>query len=113
MKLGFRMAYRANTFYMFLKKQSKDYLKEQDISKCEECGGVGLSNLQNIEDENLKYAAWDGSSYCDNCEGIGYLGVREGMQIDLLHYICRNCAGLGCQSCNEGIVDWIDHSMGR
>lgn len=113
MKLGFKMAHRANTFYVFLKKQTTYYLKEQNISVCEICKGTGLANLQQHQGETITFSSWDGSSYCDKCEGIGYIGIKEGMQIDLLHYICRNCAGLGCQFCNEGVVDWIDHSMGR
>ncbi len=107
------MAQRANIFYVFFKKQSEDYLKKQDISKCKKCAGIGLGNVQTIEDGELKYSAWDATTYCDECEGIGYIGIRGGIQIDLLHYLCRRCGGLGCPDCDEGVVDWIDHSMGR
>jgi len=113
MNLSINKINRANVFFIFLRKQSEEYLKEQKIFKCKKCGGLGLGNVRTIEIEHLKSSSWDASTYCDECEGIGYIGVREGIQIDLLHYMCGRCGGLGCLDCDEGVVDWIDHSMGR
>jgi len=106
--------HRANLFFVYLKKQTEEYLEENNISKCEKCKGVGLANVKIHQSESMTFSSWDGTSYCDYCNGIGFKGIQEkGLQIDLLHYICRNCGGLGCKNCNEGVVDWIDHSMGR
>jgi len=104
---------RANTFHIFFKKQTQEYLEEQSISICPDCEGTGLSNVQILRCLNDE-RSWDGVSFCDECKGVGFLGVKGGLQVDLLHYICRWCEGDGCVACGyEGIVDWIDHSMGR
>jgi len=104
---------RANTLHIFFKKQTFEYLEEQSISICPECGGVGLSRAQIEQFVNNEHI-WDVVSFYDKCKGIGFLGVRGDMQVDLLHYICRACKGDGCNTCNNlRIVDWLDHSMGR
>ena len=100
---------KANLCFVFFRQQSDDYLKKNGIVKCKKCKGLGLDQVRKFDGSYM----WDGSSYCEECGGVGYKGVKDGLQIDLLHYICKSCAGLGCNSCNKGVVDWIDHSMGR
>ena len=101
---------KANLLHKFLKNQPEKYFKEHNIRKCEKCQGFGLNNIYCWDGSY----SWDGTSYCDECKGVGFLGVKFGLQIDLLHYFCRSCFGTGCSECNEkGIVDWIAHSMGR
>ena len=55
---------------------------------------------------------WDGRSFCDECNGIGYTGIAGTIQIDDTHYFCKKCDGIGCSHCDEGITDWVSHAMG-
>ena len=62
-----------------------------DRMKCRKCQGTGLSVFDGV--------GWDGSSFCDYCNGIGYLDSKN---ID--YNLCKCCF------CNgEGIVDREDH----
>jgi len=112
MNLDERQIIRANLFHVFLKKQSNVYFKEHKITKCEKCKQTGLGSLTLCADKTY---AWDASSFCSECNGIGYLGIANGgFTIDLLNFICRKCDGIGCKECEyDGIVDWVAHMMGR
>ncbi|MFW9871729.1 MAG: hypothetical protein ACFFG0_01415 [Candidatus Thorarchaeota archaeon] len=106
MKLNVSKMIRSNTIFVFLKNQTDEYLKENSISKCETCKNTGIKGSG---------FSWNGTDFCEECEGIGFKGLEMtgGLQVGDTLYLCRNCAGLGCQKCNEnGMVDWVGHAMG-
>ena len=105
---------RSDRFHTFLKHQPKNYFKENDIIQCEKCEGSGLDYIKSYDKEaDIFCSSWDTHNYCDNCNGIGYKGFNDDIQIDLLNFICRYCDGIGCERCNNaGIVDWVRHMMG-
>ena len=112
MRLSLEEALKANAIFAFLIKQTKEYLKEQNLSKCETCNGTGLSTSKYRQHNKGVRYCWDGTAFCEECKGIGYKGLQKGAQIDTVHYVCRNCKGLGCEFCNEeGIVDWVGYVM--
>ena len=105
---------RSDRFHKFLKQQPINYFKKNHIILCEKCNGTGLDHTKIYDEENDNViCSWDTHSFCDNCNGIGYKGFKDDIQIDLLNFICRNCDGIGCESCNNtGIVDWVTNMMG-
>ena len=106
---------RSNRFHLYLKQQSEKYFEENDIIPCEKCDRTGLNHFTWTDSENIIYGrGWDTTSYCDDCNGIGYKGRSNTIRIDDLHFICRLCDGIGCDECNQtGIVDWVANIMGR
>lgn len=78
------------------------------VRYCNHCGGTGLDHFSSTKDGGY---IWDGVSFCDKCEGIGYLNWKE----TLLEKLCPTCQGTGvsenyktCPSCDKkGIVDWV------
>jgi DnaJ-class molecular chaperone len=111
MRLNNIQMQRSNQIHIFLKKQNPETIALNNIKKCETCNGLGLQNCSKNEYSDYN---WDGSTYCDDCHGIGYVGHPGGMMIDDSNYVCRNCDSVGCGKCNmTGIVDWVAHSMGR
>jgi len=94
----------------FLRRQSNEYHKKENIKKCKTCRGTGLL-LHYGTDINY----WDSRSYCSDCNGFGYSGLNDidkGM-IDTTHFVCKKCGGSGCDLCNyKGIVDWVTNAMG-
>lgn len=110
MYLNERQVNRANTFHVFLKHQPPEYFEEQDINPCKTCKATGLSGTSKLSDGGLM---WDTTSFCSDCNGIGYKGLAGGKQIDLIHFICKQCDGIGCYKCEQkGIVDWVSNAMG-
>ena len=100
---------RANTFHDFLRKQSLEYFIETGITTCSPCGATGLK-ASKIPGGDY---TWDTASFCDECNGIGYKGLAGGIQVDLIHFICKKCDGIGCSKCDQmGIVDWVTNIMG-
>jgi DnaJ-class molecular chaperone len=78
------------------------------VRYCNHCGGTGLDKFALANDGSY---IWDGVSFCDKCEGIGYLTWKE----TLLEKLCPTCQGTGvignnakCPSCDKkGVVDWV------
>jgi DnaJ-class molecular chaperone len=106
MKLGARKIIRANTLFAFLNTQTKEFLIEHKLSRCEECNGRGIVMISDF---------WNGTDFCEECNGIGFKGlqIEGGLKVSDTLYLCKNCAGLGCHECEEkGVVDWIRHAMG-
>lgn len=76
-------------------------------SICISCKGTGLSNVTYGANG---YTLWDTYSYCDTCNGIGYIYNIIKKLEDSGIYICENCKGSGCSKCNEtGFFDWIEN----
>jgi DnaJ-class molecular chaperone len=99
---------RANNLYSYLKRKTQIELNEMEIDICSECQGTGLSEYQKLE---CGYY-WDSKSYCEKCNGIGYIGLEK--QFNYVIFICRFCNGVGCLKCNNtGFTDWISHVMER
>ena len=81
-----------------------------DHRLCNGCNGTGLGNVSHFDGDY----SWDGETFCDKCEGSGYLDFKETMIMKL----CPYCKGGGlnsnsdekCSKCNgEGILDWIQY----
>jgi len=74
---------------------------------CNDCKGTGLGNITN----SSQGFTWDGVSFCDECNGIGFLDWEETLFIKL----CPDCKGGGglnkvCTTCNgKGVLDWIQY----
>jgi DnaJ-class molecular chaperone len=77
------------------------------VRLCNDCSGTGLKGVSEFDGNHC----WDGTSFCDKCNGIGYLNWKE----TILEKLCPNCDGGGCKSCDgDGIVDWIRYlRLGR
>ena len=105
---------RSDRFHSFLKKQPENYFKENNINLCKKCDGSGLDYIKSYDEEvDIFCSSWDTYNYCSYCNGIGYKGFKDDIQIDLLNFICRDCNGIGCEECNNtGIVDWVTNMMG-
>ncbi len=81
----------------------------KDHRLCNDCNGTGLDNIVNL---NGDYS-WDGVSFCDKCEGIGYISWKE----TIMSKLCPKCKGGGhnsrldkCSVCNgKGVLDWIKY----
>lgn len=76
---------------------------------CNHCGGTGLSNVVRSSDGDC---SWDGISFCDKCNALGFLNWKE----TITEKLCPSCLGTGlleksnkpCPSCDKkGVVDWI------
>ena len=100
--------YRSQALYKLLKQHSLEHLHKNKIFMCETCNGSGLSATKNSDGSY----SWDTHSYCDNCFGVGFIGLSKGTKIDDEHFICSKCNGVGCKCCKMGIVDWVTHLMG-
>ncbi len=110
MNLNQNQIRRANRFHAILKTKDDKYFEENIITPCIDCHNTGLSYFENSDGTK----SWDTSTYCDECNGIGFKGVSNGFQVDLTNFICRLCDGIGCDECSHtGVVDWIAHMMGR
>ena len=73
---------------------------ELSFNKCDECGGTGLYGVHRHE----QGASWDGVSYCEKCDGTGYIDWNKSEAFT----VCDACSGVGCSKCeNKGVVDWI------
>jgi len=91
-------AIRANNINQFIRNYV--HVIEESFDRCEECKGTGLYGFRYHE----QGASWDGVSYCDKCDGTGYINW---VKSDLF-MVCNNCSGLGCKKCDhKGVVDWI------
>jgi len=98
---------------MLKANKKRDLIRQnfsESIRPCNHCNGTGLDNIASLEGDY----AWDGSSFCDHCEGIGYLSWKETMTKKL----CPRCKGYGkigntpCSGCHgEGLVDWLRYMM--
>lgn len=98
-------------FNSILKNKTEKYLEERDVIPCNKCNRTGLSYTRMSDGD----VCWDGSTYCDECNGIGYKNINKGFKVgdDYEKYLCRKCDGIGCSECDKGIVDNIAHMMGR
>jgi len=93
-------------------KARAKYIKmygESIFDRCQSCNGIGLANLQPLVDS----VAWDGSSYCSDCDGFGGKFVL-GAEV----FECDHCKHLSlserkhCKKCNgTGFVDWIENIL--
>jgi DnaJ-class molecular chaperone len=108
MHLDAKQIQRSLIFFKFLKSRPQEYFKTSVIKPCGACKGTGLSGIHGTSNDY----SWDNYSYCDECHGVGYIGLAGGIQIDDVHFICKKCNGIGCKHCNNGITDWIAHAMG-
>lgn len=109
---------RSDCIYKFLKSQSNDYFKENNIIECDKCDNTGLIHTKTFDKATKIYiSSWDTMNYCDKCNGLGYIinnSYKDELQIDPINFICKNCNGIGCDECdNTGIVDWVAHLVGR
>ena len=79
----------------------------EGVRLCNDCSGTGLDNVKFLSGD----ASWDGHSFCDKCEGVGYLKWKE----TVTHKLCPMCNGGGgyekvCTACNgQGVLDWIQY----
>jgi DnaJ-class molecular chaperone len=102
---------RAHNFFKQLLFTDSERLKKLEIIKCPKCYGTGLGGIVKLQQGGYSWA--DTTSYCENCHGVGYKGLRNLKTFDDKKYICGKCNGVGCKDCDEGFVDWITHAMGR
>jgi len=81
----------------------------EGVRLCNDCAGTGLDNVKFLDNGND--ASWDGASFCDKCEGVGYLKWEE----TVTHKLCPSCKGGGgyeqvCTTClGQGVLDWIQY----
>lgn len=107
MKLTIEEIRRANSIFLFLKNQKEEYFEYTGIEKCKRCKGTGLIYFTNGNGT----LGWDTKSYCNDCKGVGFKGIKGDLQIDDVNFLCIDCGGLGCGKCRAGIVDWVSHIM--
>jgi len=107
---------RADNFYNVLKNfmvMKPDDFIDSGIKICKDCNGNGLGGVW--KHENIDDYAWDTSSYCETCYGVGFINFEK--KYNALSdevFICNKCQGVGCINCNgTGMVDWIGNIMGR
>lgn len=102
---------KANNFFKQLLKTDPELLEEKGLTKCSKCDGTGLGGINKL----LKGGySWDPTQYCDECYGVGFLGIRNLKTFDEKLFICGVCNGVGCGDCDQtGFTDWIAHAMGR
>ncbi len=73
-----------------------------NVRLCNKCKGTGLGNFYKHDGDY----SWDGTSFCDKCEGVGYLSWKETILVKL----CPKCKGGGCETCNDkGVLDWVQY----
>jgi len=106
-----RQTFRAHNFFKKLLDTDKELLVKKGIKVCEPCDGTGLGNI--IRLKNGGYSWPDTTSFCDECHGVGFRGLRNLETFDNKKFICGLCEGVGCQKCDQGFTDWISHAMGR
>ena len=112
MKLSRGVEHRHTVFHGILKKMDIHELAKNRIFTCNECKGTGLKGLYLTK--YGKPIGWDCQSYCEKCEGIGFVGNFKTRKITDQIFLCAKCYGDGCSQCNhKGIVDWVAHVMGR
>ena len=87
--------------------KKRELIKNSDIHlechrKCEKCSGTGLEGVNGFDGSY----SWDGVSFCDHCNGIGYIMFKN----TVLLKKCSYCDGAGCDKCNnQGILDWVQY----
>lgn len=114
MYLNLKDARVRTNLYKFCKRSSQKALEEHGIKKCPSCYGTGLKGV--AESGDTTEYSWDTSSYCDNCDGIGYLGIdiKSSNKLTDQFFIHSGCKGQGCFKCDfSGIVDWVSNIMGN
>jgi DnaJ-class molecular chaperone len=90
-------------------KNTSDEIRE--LSKCPKCSGTGLYAHFNKIDKTY---SWDCISYCDYCNGVGFILNIKNILNDNGIYICENCNGRGCEKCNNtGFFNWIENILKR
>jgi DnaJ-class molecular chaperone len=93
--------------HLIIKRFQENFLDnfiQSGIAPCSKCRGSGIC-VSSIGHSSL--ISWDGHNYCEDCKGLGYVGILEGES-----YICNNCKGQGCGSCHFiGKVIWLDKIM--
>ena len=101
---------RLNSIFLFLKKQSPKYFEYTGIVKCEECAGTGLYKYKYMDKND---ASWETNNFCEECNGVGFIGLCGEDNIDEMNFVCNNCNGNGCEKCkHNGVIDWISNIMG-
>lgn len=83
-----------------------DLFEKTELKICEKCNGAGIPVRKGNVDE---LTFWEPGSYCKECGGIGYLGVKRIYD----KYIC-SCGGKDpyCPKCNGNmVIDWITNIM--
>ena len=108
MHLTYSQRRRADNLFKIFKNKPPEYFLKNSITMCKRCEGTGLSGGKN----DIGFI-WDGTSFCEQCYGVGYMGIGDAIQIDDVTFLCRNCNGVGCGNCNKGVTDWVSHIMGR
>jgi hypothetical protein len=104
---------RAHNFFTKLLRTEKSILDEKGITRCDSCDGTGLDGIVKMNDGS-GYSWPNINSFCDECHGVGFRGLRNLKTFDDKTYICGTCEGVGCDECHQtGYVDWITHAMGR
>jgi len=110
MRLQPKQESRATRIRAHLIISNIETLKENGIEPCQTCKTSGLKYTQTGDYDFM----WDCESYCDDCKGVGYIGLKKRKSLDGQHYICGVCNGIGCSECKyTGITDCISHLMGR
>jgi DnaJ-class molecular chaperone len=102
---------RAHNFFKQLLSTDPERLKKLEIVKCKSCDGTGLGGIKKLPTGGYSWP--DTCSYCEDCYGVGFKGLRNLKTFDNRKYICGKCNGVGCDKCDDGFVDWITHAMGR
>ena len=101
--------YKSHNLFLKLRQQPIEWLVKHEIEICENCHGTGL-NATKIQEGY----SWNGMDYCNECYGVGYIGIKASMNFDGTHYVCPYCQSIGCNKCERtGFVDWIQHAMGK
>lgn len=102
---------KANNFFKQILNTDPESLEEKGLEKCNKCDGTGLGGITKLHRGGY---SWDPTQYCDECRGVGFLGMRKLKTFDEKLFICGVCNGVGCEECEgSGFTDWIAHAMGR
>jgi len=84
-----------------------DLFEKTELKICKKCNGAGIPIKKGSSDE---ITFWNPGTYCDECGGIGYLGIKRIYD----KYIC-SCEGKDqhCPKCKgDVVIDWISNIMG-
>lgn len=102
---------RANNFFKQILATEPELLEEKGLTRCDHCDGTGLGSLTKLHKGGY---SWDPTQYCNDCHGVGFLGMKNLKTFDEKLFICGECNGVGCKECDQsGFTDWIAHAMGR
>ncbi len=111
MILSDRQTAKANNFFKNMLITKPQLLEEKGILRCEKCEGTGCGGITKLL---VGGYSWDPTQYCNECHGVGFLGLRNLKTFDEKLFICGECNGVGCGECDQtGFTDWIAHAMGR